>query len=112
MIEGEIRRYLREVIGLRLVAYMTVARSTRRVRQWIRGTRPIGVVTAQQLMLAYQAAQTLERGGKSVADIRAWFMGSNPRLDHLSPADMIRDSDPMDVAQRILHAARSFAHFR
>jgi hypothetical protein len=55
------------------------------------------------LRVAYQVIQTLERK-EADATIRAWFMGMNPQLDDLSPAETIREG----INREVSAAARAF----
>ncbi|MBU2698811.1 hypothetical protein [Pimelobacter sp. 30-1] len=100
---------LRELLGVRLVAYIGGVQEARAVRQWADPddgrTPPAAVV--QRLRTAYQVASIIgERDTAAV--VQAWFQGMNPALSDLAPARLLRDGDP-DAAARVLAAARAFA---
>lgn len=94
---------LREILGAKLVAYISSVTETRAVRQWAEGERAPGGATEQRLRLAYQAAKCIaDADGRETA--QAWFQGLNPLLDDVSPARLLRDGD-MDIDGRAIIAA-------
>lgn len=101
---------LRELLGVRLVAYIGGVQEARAVRQWAdpneSRTPPAAVV--QRLRTAYQVAAIIGQRD-TAAVIQAWFQGMNPALSDLAPARLLRDGDPDTDAARVLAAARAFA---
>lgn len=102
---GDVVGLLVEMLGLSLVAVIGGVSETRAVQQWMAGREP---QRPQVLRFALQLALMItEAGDGSVA--RAWFQGSNPRLDDRSPAVMLHTL-PLDMIQApLMSAARAFA---
>ena len=100
---------LRDLLGAKLVAYVSGVRETRAVRQWAEGTRAVQDTTDERrLRLAYQVAGLIaERGSAGV--VQAWFQGLNPQLEDRSPARLLREGDLDEVGPLVLSAAREFA---
>jgi hypothetical protein len=99
---------LREVLGAKLVAYLTGVTETRAVREWAEGTRTPRSPVPERLRLALQVVEMLQaRDGAAV--VQAWFQGLNPRLEDRSPARLLREGDLEGVGPQILAAARAFA---
>lgn len=99
---------LRQVLGVRLVAYIAGASETRAVHQWAAGSREIrDQEVADRLRLVYQVTQLLiSRDSDKVA--QAWFQGLNPKLDDRSPARLLRDEKLPEIGPQVLAAARAF----
>jgi hypothetical protein len=106
----ELVERLRELLGSKLVAYLSSAPDTRTVREWadpkdVR-TPPDDVV--DRLRIAHQVA-TLLSEKDSAAVIQVWLQGRNPLLDDVAPARLLRDST-LDIAgPSVMAAARAFA---
>lgn len=98
---------LREILGVRLVAYIGKVTSTRPVAGWLSGERSPGHMDADRLRLAFQVAVLL-REYYSAVTVQAWFKGMNPALGDTAPARILRDGDPVDVGPDVV-AAKSFA---
>ena len=100
---------LRELLGVRLVAFLAGVKETRAVHEWAEGDREIrsaGVV--DRLRVAYQVVKLIStRDDARVA--QAWLQGLNPKLGDRSPARLLRDGDLEEVGPEILAAARDFA---
>jgi hypothetical protein len=109
MSTAELVTALRELLGVKLVAYLGKVKETRAVRQWAEGTRDIANPReVDRLRVAYRAAKMItQRDSKEVA--QAWFQGLNPLLDDRSPARVLRDGDLETVGPQVLTAARQFA---
>lgn len=109
MTAPELVTELREVLGATLVAYLGKVRSTRIVREWAEGTRPIDDESdIERFRIAYRAARLITaRDEPQVA--QAWFQGLNPILGDQPPALLLREGDVTDVGPKILSAAREFA---
>jgi hypothetical protein len=95
--------YLQEVLGQKLVAYMTGIRDAKGVGQWARGAQVPRLEAEKHLRAAYQILHLL-LGSDSPHVARAWFIGMNPQLDDESPADAIREGQLRDA----LLAAQAF----
>jgi len=99
---------LREIVGVRLVAYIGNVKSTRPVAQWAAGERTPGETDVDRLRLAYQIAALLREHNEAVT-VQSWFKGMNPALDDVSPARVLRESDPAEVGPNVMAAAKAFA---
>lgn len=99
---------LRDLLGVRLVAYVGNVKNTRPVSDWASGQRSPGAEDVARLRLAFQAARLL-RERYDAATIQSWMMGSNPALGFEAPARFIRDQHPVDAARDVMAAANSFA---
>lgn len=94
-----------DALGLSLVAVIGGVSETRAVQQWMTGREP---QRPQVLRFALQLALMIaEPGDGAVA--RAWFQGSNPRLDDRSPALMLHASPLEEIQAPLMFAARAFA---
>ena len=100
---------LRDLLGVRLVAFLAGVKETRAVHEWAEGDRDIrSQEVADRLRVAYQVARLITyRDSPEVA--QAWFQGLNPKLGDRSPARMLRGGDLEEVGPEILAAARAFA---
>ncbi|ABG99545.1 conserved hypothetical protein (plasmid) [Rhodococcus jostii RHA1] len=109
MSQPELVTALRELLGVKLVAYLGRVKETRAVRQWADGTRTIGNASdVERLRIAYRAARLItDRDTPAVA--QAWFQGLNPILDDRAPALLLREGELADIGSQVLAAARQFA---
>lgn len=103
----ELVERLRDLVGVRLVAYVGNVKNTRPVSDWATGQRSPGAEDVERLRLAFQAAR-LMRERYDTATIQSWMMGSNPSLGYEAPARYIREQRPVDVAREVMAAASSF----
>ncbi|HVH07546.1 MAG TPA: hypothetical protein VNE71_16260 [Myxococcota bacterium] len=100
-------RELSQILGPKLVAYLSGVRETRAVREWEAGARVPRDPIPQRLRLALQVALLIGRhDGPGV--VQAWFQGLNPQLDDRSPARMLREGELHEVGPEVLSAARAF----
>ena len=104
---SELVAELRELLGVRLVAYLASVRETRAVNQWCDGTRETDADTVQRLRDAFVVAKTLAQSDPP-AVVQAWFQGLNPLLDDRSPARLLREGELDDAGPQVLAAARAF----
>lgn len=100
---AQVAKYLNDSIGPKLVAYM-VGKSTQTVARWAEGSQaPPQPDIERKLRGAFQIVQLLvETDSRHV--VRAWFIGMNPQLEDLSPAEVIADGD----VRAAMAAARAF----
>lgn len=103
----ELVRRLRDLVGVRLVAYVGNVKNTRPVGEWAAGNRSPGVEDEARLRLAFQAVRLI-RERYDTATIQSWLMGSNPALGYEAPARYIRESAPLEAAREVMAAASSF----
>jgi len=100
---------LREILGVRLVAYIGGVKDAKRVTQWADGaTAPVGI-EQQRLQGAFQVA-TLLADRYDPITIQSWFKGMNPLLDDEAPAMVLRHGDPLEAGKQVLVAAFDFAY--
>ncbi|HEY5222338.1 MAG TPA: hypothetical protein VIJ18_04710 [Microbacteriaceae bacterium] len=98
---------IREILGVRLVAYIGNVKSTQPVAAWATGQRSPGERDADRLRLAFQIAGLL-RERYSAITVQSWFKGMNPALGDGAPARILREGDPVEVGPDVLAAAKSF----
>lgn len=99
----DVVRYLQEVLGQKLTAYIAGVSDPRTVGRWAAGERAPRVEHEQRLRCAYHVFQLL-LDEEAPATIRAWFLGLNPQLDDESPAESIRKN----MFRETLLAAKAF----
>lgn len=105
--DHEIVRKLRELLGLRVVAFLGSVKETRAVRQWADAERKPSTEVMNRLRSTYITANILhEHHPASV--VQAWFMTMNPQLDDVAPALVLRESPSEVAGPDVLAAARSF----
>ncbi len=103
----EVVAALREILGLKLCAYLGSVKETRAVNEWAEGDREPSDAVQRRLRLAFQVAEAIaEVDGAEVA--RAWFQGLNPQLDDRSPARLLREGDIDEVGPEVIAAERAF----
>jgi hypothetical protein len=104
---AEVVTALRDVLGLKLCAYLGSVKETRAVNEWAEGVREPSETVQRRLRLAFQVAQAIaEVDGPEVA--RAWFQGLNPQLNDRSPARLLREGDLDEVGPEVIGAERAF----
>lgn len=89
-------------LGTTLVAYMTGVRSRQHPRRWATAEARPRSAAATRLLTAYTAWLAIVRKD-DVAVARNWFVGANPWLGDMSPAEAIRNDN-----KRVLAAAQAF----
>ena len=101
----EIAGRLQELLTRRLTAYIAGVDSGKTVARWATGqvTEIRNQETELLLRTAYEIALLL-LGQDSPQTVRAWFIGLNPQLGDVSPAQAIHDGQLKEA----LSAARAF----
>ncbi len=95
-----------ELLGAPTVAALGGVQETRAVQQWISGTRQ--PQRPNVLRFALQMALMIATvGSRELA--QAWFHGSNPQLNDVTPLAVLRDQPLESVQLSLMVAARSFA---
>lgn len=89
-------------LGAKIVGYI-VNRTPSTVSRWKSGDIEAGEAALLPLRITYQVIRLLE-SAEADATIRAWFMGTNPQLDDLSPAEALREGRNRET----MAAARAF----
>lgn len=100
---------LRELLGVRLVAYIGGVKSARQVSTWADGAGEPGERDRERLRHAYHAAALL-RERYDATTVQSWFKGMNPSLGDQAPAQLLREGEPFEVARDVIAAAKSFAY--
>lgn len=106
---AELVSKLREMIGVRLVAYIGGVKSARSVSSWAEGTGQPGEMDRERLRHAFHAAALL-RERYDTATVQSWFKGMNPAMSDQAPAQVLREGDPLTGAREVIAAAKSFAY--
>lgn len=101
----EIAGRLQELLSRRLTAYVAGVDNGRTVARWASGeiTEIRQQDTEQRLRTAYEIALLL-LSQDSPETVRAWFIGLNPQLGDVSPAEAIHDGHLKEA----FGAARAF----
>ena len=96
---------LQELLSRRVTAYLVGVGDGKTVSRWASGD--VSEIrepdTERRLRRAYEIAQLLLQFD-SPATVRAWFIGLNPQLGDVSPAEAIHDGKLQDA----IIAARAF----
>lgn len=104
---SEIATYLQDHLGQRITAYLSGLKSPKVVGQWKAGRVRPREAAETRLRTAYQAARFLvEAYDDDTA--RAWFFGSNTRLDDEAPAYVLRHGENPDDFRGIVPVAKLF----
>lgn len=94
---SEAAEWLQLLLSRRLVAYIAGVDSGLKVTEWIENpTAEISKASNQRLRLAYEIGQLLTQSDDE-AVVRAWFVGLNPQLGDVSPAEAIHAGRLEDV---------------
>jgi hypothetical protein len=103
----EVVARLRDILGLKLCAYLGSAKEMRTVNEWAGGVREPSEAVQRRLRLALEVAEAIaELDGAEVA--RAWFQGLDPQLGDRSPARLLREGDLDEVGPEVIGAERAF----
>jgi hypothetical protein len=100
----EMARTLQDVLGQRMVAYVTGQKAAKTVGRWAQGTEPSEQALGR-LRALYRTILILRAGDEDDRTIRGWLTSPNPDLDDEIAAEVIRVGD----SQRVFNAARTFA---
>lgn len=104
---SDIVRFLQELLSRRLTAVIAGVKEGKTIARWAAddGAEVRMVEKEQRLRMAYQIAVLLLSASDSRQTVKAWFIGLNPHLGDLSPAEAIRDDRLKDAWA----AAQAFA---
>ncbi|HVF04417.1 MAG TPA: hypothetical protein VNA20_06230 [Frankiaceae bacterium] len=91
----DIAQFLQENLGQKLVAYLADVADPKTVGKWAVGQQPRHDAETR-LRAAFQIFHLLQ-SDESPHTVRAWFIGMNPQLDDLSPAQAIREGRERDA---------------
>jgi hypothetical protein len=99
----DVVEYLQALLGRRLVAYIAGVKDAKTVSRWANGEAEARQEAEKRVRAAYQIALLLT-GFDSPRIVKAWFIGLNPHLADVAPAEAIHDGRSKEA----LAAARSF----
>jgi hypothetical protein len=100
--------YLQEQLGQQLAAYLSGLRDPKMTGRWAAGKVEPRDAAKLRLRSAFQATRMIVDAYD--ADIaKAWFVGSNTRLDDEAPAWVLRHGSTPDDIRLVVPAARAFA---
>ncbi|HET8626220.1 MAG TPA: hypothetical protein VFL91_02315 [Thermomicrobiales bacterium] len=100
----EAARSLQDLLSRRLTAYMLGVKDAKTITRWASGeVTTIRYESEERLRCAYEIVQLLTQFDTRQI-VRAWFIGLNPQLGDVSPAQAIRDGQLKEA----LGAARAF----
>jgi len=99
---------LREVLGARLVAYLSGLSSTAELSQWTAGMAEPPAEVSRRLRCAFYVTGLLKEREGDVT-IQSWFQGMNPLLEDEAPAMLLREAEIGDAIHMVTVAARHFA---
>jgi hypothetical protein len=101
----DVAAFLQDILSRRLTAYIAGVRDAKTVTRWVNGeiTQIRDYEAEQRLRTAYEIAQLLLIE-ESPRTVRAWFIGLDPSLDDVSPAEAIVEGRLREA----LVAARAF----
>lgn len=101
---GDVASFLQDLLGRRLVAYVAGVKDAKTVSRWAGGeVRQVRQESEERIRTAYEVAQLLVQFD-SPRIVKAWFIGLNPQLDDVSPAEAIREGKLREAKA----AARAF----
>ena len=103
----EIAGYLQAHLGQKLTAYLAGVKDPKMVGKWARGTEPRDAAS-MRLRAAFQATRMLV-GAYGDRCAKAWFVGTNTRLDDEAPAWVLRQAEAPDELRLVVPIARAFA---
>lgn len=103
---SEVVRTLEQLLSRRLTAVIAGVKEGRTIARWASGetTEARSDEKEVRLRTAYRIALMLLHAGDTPQIVKAWFMGLNPQLDDVSPAEVILEGRLQDA----LAAARAF----
>jgi hypothetical protein len=103
----EIAAFLRQHLGQRMTAYISGVNDPKMVTHWIARRNTPRDQPQMRLREGYQAARlVVDTYGDETA--KAWFFGSNTRLDDRAPAYVLRHASSWEDMRFIIPAARAF----
>jgi hypothetical protein len=102
---SEVAAYLQENLGQRVTGYLSGVRDPKMVGQWASGKVRPRELSEFRLRAAYPVT-TLLVNAFSPATAKAWFFGTNSRLDDQAPAYLLRHGEP--PFHSLLPAAKAF----
>ncbi len=88
---GDVASSLKNLLGRRLVACVAGVEDAKTVSRWAKGgVREVRRESEERVRAAYEVSRNLARFD-SPRTVKAWFVGLDPRLGDVSPAEAIRE---------------------
>lgn len=96
---AEVVRFLQELLSRRLTAVIAGVKEGKTIARWAAddGAEVRMLEKEQRLRMAYQIAILLLSSSDSQQTVKAWFIGLNPQLGDVSPAEAIREDRLKDA---------------
>ncbi len=94
---------LQDLLGQKLVAFAVGDRHPKTIGRYARGEREPDAQTLGKLVDLYTVVAILREGMRD-ASIKAWMMGTNPRLKGKAPIEAVHEGR----AYEVMGAAKSF----
>jgi hypothetical protein len=94
---------LQELLGQKLVAFAVGDRHPKTIGRYARGAREPDPKTLGRLVDLYTVVAVLRQGMRDTS-IKAWMMGSNPRLHGKAPIEAVHEGH----AYQVMGAAKAF----
>jgi hypothetical protein len=105
---SEIAAYLQAQLGQKLTAYVAGVNDPKMVGRWASAKAHPRDDRDMRLREAYMATRMIvEAYGPTTA--KAWWVGSNTRLDDRAPAATLRTAGDPEALRYVVPAARAFA---
>jgi hypothetical protein len=102
---SEVTAYLQKNLGQRVTAYLSGVKDPKMVGQWASGKVKPRELSEFRLRAAYPVTALLV-DAFSAGTAKAWFFGTNSRLDDQAPAFVLRHGEP--PFHSLLPAAKAF----
>jgi len=105
---NKIAEYLQRTLGQKMTAYLSGLKNPKEVGSWAAGDIMPRDKAQLRLRHAYKAARMLT-DAYDAETTKAWFFGTNTRLDDEAPAYILRYAETPDDLRSVAPAARAFA---
>ena len=103
----DVAAYLQKYLGQKITAYLSGLKDPKIVGGWAKAKGEPRTVAALRLRCAYEAALMLV-GAYGAETAKAWFFGTNSRLDDEAPAYLLRYAQMPEHLRFIVPSARAF----
>lgn len=104
----EVSAYLQATLGQKLTAYLAGLSDAKVVGRWALGRSQPRATADLRLREAYKATRMLT-SAYDATTAKAWWVGTNTRLDDHAPAAVLRNATDPEAARFVAPAARAFA---
>jgi len=105
---SEIAAYLQAQLGQKLTAYVAGVTDPKMVGRWAAGKARPRDEREMRLRDAFKATRMLV-AAFDAGTAKAWWVGSNTRLDDRAPAAIVRHAGDPEALRYVVPAARAFA---